>query len=412
MHKSVWFQIHWFFGFVFGILLLLVGVSGAVLSYEKEILRAINKDTYFVQVPQNQERLSEAEILKIYVEKNPSEKINSIGFSTQKDTSVTLNIAKEGERKGLTIYLNPYTAEVLPDVVGKDFFMFFFSLHRWLAMDGDFRSIGKNAVALATIAAIILTIGGVIVYWGRIKNNFFKSFTFSFKHKNRAFLSTMHSALGMWVVPFFLLMCLTGLYWSYDWYRGAMYSVFGVEQPKREAPAQQPAQQNQQKQAQGERPQAGQGQQRAERPQGENRQNTPQVIVYEDIKQTVEIFNKNVARDYKNASLRLTPSKEGTYTISYLYADATHFRESNSMEIDFKNQKVTKEAKFEDKKLNEQIMSSILPLHSGEYFGWFGQLAYFISSALMALFVITGYMLYYDRWKKKRAKAQREKAIS
>ena len=56
-------------------------------------------------------------------------------------------------------------------------------------------------------------------------------------------------------------------------------------------------------------------------------------------------------------------------------------------------------------------MSSMLPLHSGEYFGWFGQLAYFISSALMALFVITGYMLYFDRWKKKRAKALKEKQV-
>jgi uncharacterized iron-regulated membrane protein len=38
MYKTIWFKIHWFFGFVFGILLLLIGVSGAVLSYEKEIL--------------------------------------------------------------------------------------------------------------------------------------------------------------------------------------------------------------------------------------------------------------------------------------------------------------------------------------------------------------------------------------
>ncbi len=73
-------------------------------------------------------------------------------------------------------------------------------------------------------------------------------------------------------------------------------------------------------------------------------------------------------------------------TISYLYADATHFRESNSMEIDPNKSIVVKEAKFEDKKLNEQLMSSMLPLHSGEYFGWIGQLAYVdLASRLMAL---------------------------
>ncbi len=86
--------------------------------------------------------------------------------------------------------------------------MFFFKLHRWLTFEGDTKWIGENAVALATIACIILTIGGVIVYWSRVKNNFLKSFTFSFKSKNRAFLSTMHSAIGMWIVPFSYLCVL------------------------------------------------------------------------------------------------------------------------------------------------------------------------------------------------------------
>ena len=397
MHKTFWFQLHWFFGFVFGILLLLIGVSGAVLSYEKEILQTINKDTYFVNIPQDKQILSTKEILEKYQTENPDSKINSISFSSDKSSSVVLNIASKdpNNRRGESIYLNPYTAEVLPKIEYREFFSFIRSLHRWLAFEGDARTIGKNIVAISTIACIILTIGGVIVYWPRVKNNFLRSFTFSFKHKKRAFLSTMHSAIGMWVVPFFLLMCFTGLYWSYDWYRSAMFTVMQVEQPKRATPTTQVVQIGQQKEKQSEKEQKSEKQ--------------PELISYENAQKVADIFNQNVSRDYKNASLRLTASKDGFYTISYLYADATHFRESNSMEIDPNKSLVVKEAKFEDKKLNEQLMSSMLPLHSGEYFGWFGQLAYFVSSALMALFVITGYMLYFDRWKKKRAKALKEK---
>ena len=170
MHKSIWFQLHWFFGAIFGVLLLLIGVSGAVLSYEKEILNLINKDTYYVKNLDNKARLEQSEVLKIYQENNIDTKINSISFSSLENSSIVLNIEKEGARKGLNIYLNPYTAELLPEIVGKDFFMFFFFLHRWLTFEGDTQWIGKNAVALATIACIILTIGGVIVYWQRIKN--------------------------------------------------------------------------------------------------------------------------------------------------------------------------------------------------------------------------------------------------
>src|SRR5574344_736297 len=160
MHKTIWFKIHLFFGFIFGILLLLIGVSGAVLAYEKEILQAINKDTYFVNIPQDKQILSTKEILEKYQTKNPDSKINSIYFSSDKSSSVVLNIAAKdpNNRRGESIYLNPYTAEVLPQIEGKDFFMFFFKLHRWLTFEGDTQWIGKNAVALATIACIILII--------------------------------------------------------------------------------------------------------------------------------------------------------------------------------------------------------------------------------------------------------------
>ncbi|QEZ89533.1 sulfite reductase, flavoprotein component [Aliarcobacter cibarius] len=381
MHKTIWYKIHWFFGVIFGLTLLIVGFSGAVLSYEKEILRFLNPNTYNIPIAQDKQILKVQEILQKYQSQNPDTKINSISFSNDKSSSVVLNIASKdpNQKKGQNIYLNPYTVEILPELTGKDFFSFFLRLHRWLAFEGDSREIGKNIVALTTIACIILTIGGLIVYWPRVKNHFFKSFTFSFKHKKRAFLSTMHSAVGMWVIPMFLLVTLTGLYWSYDWYRSAMFTVMQVEQPKRESVAQEQAK-NQQK---------------------------PQMIPYETVQKVVDIFVQNISKEYKNANLRLTPNKEEFYSISYLFADAAHYRETNTMEINVKDSIVVKDVKFEDKKLNEQIMSSILPLHTGEYFGWIGQLLMFIASSLMVLFVITGYMLYYDRLKKRRAKAQK-----
>jgi len=376
MHKKLWFKIHWFLGVVFGITLILIGISGAVLSYQKEILKLINPDTYKVQIPNNQEILSIEEILQKYQGKNKDRKINGISFSSNINDSVSIRIDSKdpNNKRGELIYLNPYTVEVLPAIVGSDFFMFFFKLHRWLTFQGDYRSFGKNVVAISTIVCIILVISGIIVYWRKIRHSFFKSFTFSFKSKKRAFLSTMHSAIGMWLIPVFLLMCLTGLYWSYDWYRSAMFKLMQVE-----------------------------------RPNSTQQKETLKPVSFKDIQKAVDIFKQNVQKDYKDANLRLIPVKENIYTISYLFTDATHFRQTNIMDIDIFKSKIVKDVKYIDKKLNEKIMSSILPLHSGEFFGWIGQLIFCISSALMSLFVITGYMLYYDRWKKKRVKKQKLK---
>ena len=65
----------------------------------------------------------------------------------------------------------------------------------------------------------------------------------------------MHSAIGMWIVPFFLLMCFTGLYWSYDWYRSAMFTIMQVEQPKELQLTTQVVQIGQQKEKQSEKEQ-------------------------------------------------------------------------------------------------------------------------------------------------------------
>ena len=61
-----------------------------------------------------------------------------------------------------------------------------------------------------------------------------------------------------------------------------------------------------------------------------------------------------------------------------------------------------------DKSLVQQLMGSIFALHTGEYFGIIGQIGMFLASALMALFTITGFMLYINRHKKKKKKEIKE----
>ena len=88
MHKTIWFKIHWFLGITAGIILLVVGVTGAIMSFEKEILRAINQDSYYVSVPIEQKKLSTKELLEKFQTSNPNAKINSISFSLCKNNFI------------------------------------------------------------------------------------------------------------------------------------------------------------------------------------------------------------------------------------------------------------------------------------------------------------------------------------
>ena len=50
MYKNIWFKLHLILGLSAGFILLIVGFTGSMLSFEKEILSAINQDTYKVTV--------------------------------------------------------------------------------------------------------------------------------------------------------------------------------------------------------------------------------------------------------------------------------------------------------------------------------------------------------------------------
>lgn len=58
------------------------------------------------------------------------------------------------------------------------------------------------------------------------------------------------------------------------------------------------------------------------------------------------------------------------------------------------------------KKLNEKIMSSMLPVHRGSFFGPVYQFLAMLASMVMPLFFVTGWMLYLKRRKQKKLTEQ------
>ena len=366
MHKKLLFKVHLLLGLTAGFVLMIIGLTGSILSFEKEIIQFINKDTYFVKNV-NESRLSIENILNDFNKKIPDSKINALTFSKGENSSIVINIASKDKaaRKGINYYINPYTAEILPDIKGEGFFKFIEDIHRRLT----FGDVGKQIVSLSVLSLLLLMISGVYIYWPRIKNAFFKSMTFKFKHKGRAFLSAMHSAIGLWVIPFYLISCLTGLYWSYDWYNNTLHSLTGVEkQKKMQAP--------------------------------KSEENLP--LSYGDIQKALDLFNEKV-KDYEKINIRFTAKNE-TYTFSYLPINPIHDMAMNKIQLDINKNEVISHQKFEDNTMVEKLMKSILALHTGEYFGLFGKITMFITSSLMALFTITGLMMYIGRKKKKKEK--------
>ena len=377
MQKKIWFYTHWLLGLVAGFVLVIVGVSGALLSYEKEIMGLMNQKSFRIEATAN-EKLSPDVLLNAFKEKHPTSVVVGLRLFSDPNASsaVVVQGAKAGGKNMLNYYINPYTAELLPEVRGDAFFRVVLEVHRRLLLG----EVGKQIVAASTVALLILSFSGIYLYWRSIRKSLKSSLSINFKAKGRGFLYKLHSALGLWGILFFVLISLTGLTWSYEWYRTSLYRMVGVEMPQH-------------------------GMHHGGGKKGTSSgMKSEQTEVDMLLSQAWRLFETTVEGEYSFAFFRL-PDGKGKVDFTYMDKEAPHSRAFNTLSFNAKEGTVLSHVRYDEKPVTEQVMSSMLPLHSGEFFGWGGRFLIFLSSASMVLFGVTGVMLYLDRRKKARKKA-------
>ena len=392
MYKKFCFKAHFILGLAFGFILLITATTGGLLSFEKEILKLINSKSYVVAVPKDVKKVQSHEMIAALKQHIPDAKINAVTLSSNPTSSAVITIASSNpqQRKGINYYINPYTCELLPHIQGESFFKTVEDIHRRLMLG----NIGKQLVGVSSIVLVILLFSGLYLYFPRLKRTFLASFTFSFKSKGRYFLHSIHSSIGLWVLPLYLVAVLTGLYWSYDWYRQGLHTLSGVALPVKPT-------MNVNKSAQNRMDTLALEQNKKE-PQLNRKKST--ITVDTQLSKAFKMFEIFLQKEYSSATIRV-PNKGSVYTISYFDEDIIHSRARNQMQIDIHSWELLKHERYENKPLNEKLIGSMLPLHSGEYFGILGQTLMFIASMLMPLFAITGLMLYINRKQKKKKKA-------
>ena len=370
MLKKVFFQIHWFLGITAGLILSLMGVTGAIYSYDQQILKWINQDSYVVQAATTP-KLTPAQLYQHFNQQQPEIVINSVTIEASPTASSTVNIKKEGARRGYNMMVNPYTAEVLPEVKGREFFQFVQRLHRNLTV-GEF---GAQITGASTLMLIFFVLGGIYLRFP--KKHTVKQWLFiKPKLKGRNFIWDLHAVVGTWVIVFYLLFACTGLYWSYDWWRAGMFKVMGVEQPQR-------------------------NQQNNEHNKKKKPALSPQQV-NTILTQTWTGVNAQIGHQYSSLTLNIPKKDDAKVEVSFVDPTPQHERARNQAVYNYEKKKFEKLELYEDKKLNEKIMSSMLPVHRGSFFGSTYQFIALLASLSMPLFFVTGWMLYLKRRKQKK----------
>ena len=459
MFKKVLFQLHWFFGITAGLVLAIMGISGALYSFQDEILHALNPESMSVEVRES--GILPLSQLVPMLEAAQGEKVAGLRIDTALGDSSRVNYTPPpGERRGPMRYFDPFTGQMKGEVLGQDFFEFVLRLHRFLTI-GD---TGRQITGACTFILLFFALSGLYLRWPRQALNWRAWLTLDWAKKGRAFNWDLHAVFGTWCLVVYLMSAVTGLTWSYGWFREGVNQVL-VGGPaageQRNRPGQQGAPGGEQRgrgegQARGES-QGGNGEQRGRgdgRAGGEGQAATGEQHSRGDGQAHRDgqaarselagqersdgqagdlpanqgpatadapavdfdaIFNtlKNAAGpELTTFNLRISPNPGQPATVFYLLRSSPHERALNQMSVNASTGKVLQHKRYADQPLGGQLFSSIYALHVGSYFGIVGRLVMTVASLCMPLFFVTGWLLYLDRRRKKREVARSRGAVS
>jgi len=369
--KNILFQLHWFFGITAGLVLSIMGITGALYAFEGEIMRAINPETLQVEVREAGMLRPSEMVARIEAATGQSVAGLRVDVSSNHAGSVTF-APPPGERRGTRRNFDPYTGKLLGEPVGDAFFNLVFRLHRWLAMD---QKVGRHITGASTIALIFFCLSGLYLRWPRQPLNWRKWLTFEWAKKGRAFNWDLHAVAGTWALVFYLCMGLTGLWWSYGWYRQGVIALLSDAPASTQTASRAPP----------------------NRPTGEA---APPRVDYDAALRSVQ----NAANEpLKLWSISAPRDAAQPVSASYLTTSSAHARASNQLQLDPISGRMLKHERYADKTINAKILGSIYALHTGEFFGMTGRILMMVASAGMPLFFVTGLLLYFDRRRKKRA---------
>ena len=365
MLKKTLFQLHWFFGITAGLVLALMGITGAAYSFQDEILRALNPTVLTVQ-KQPAGVLPPAELVR-KLEATEGKAVSMLWVESESGNAARVFFTPPpGERRGQMRYFDPYTGDYLGDAVGQDFFGLMLQLHRFLAM-GD---TGRQITGACTLILIFFCLSGLYLRWPRQVASWRAWLTLDWRKKGRSFNWDLHSVFGTWCLLFYLLAALTGLSWSYEWYNKGLTRLLS------------------------DAPQNERVRNRGPAPAG-----PAPIANYEAIWSSIY---STAGPGLSAYNIRMPPVAGQPATVYYLLQSSPHDRALNQINLDPATGAVKSVERYGDKSLKAQLLTSIYALHVGSYFGLVGRIILTVTALCMPLFFITGWLLYLDRRRKKR----------
>lgn len=325
--------------------------------------------------------------------------VSVTGVSISSDPGRAYQVSLSKPRRA-SLYVDQYTGEVKGKSERSGFFMFMFRMHRWLldSMNPGNEGIfwGKMIVGVSTLLLVFVLISGIVIWWPRTRKALKNSLKITATKGWRRFWYDLHVAGGMYALIFLLAMALTGLTWSFPWYRTAFYKVFGVEVQQRAAQGHEQKSDAQKRDtklaAHREKKREGNEVRKGERGGRPENNHSDMYSVTSPSVYWQEIYDKLRRQnpEYKQISI-----SSGTASVSFNRFGNQRASDRYSFNTD--NGEFTETSLYQHQDKSGKIRGWIYSVHVGNWGGMFTRILTFIAALLGAALPLTGYYLWIKR---------------
>lgn len=380
--RKIFRNIHLWLSVPFGILITLICFSGAALVFEKEVMELCHRDLYFVKKVEAAPLPMEQLMTKVAATLPDSVSVTGVNISSDPERAYQVTLSKP---RRASMYVDQYTGEITGKYERAPFFNFMFRMHRWLLdsmkQDGGIFW-GKMIVGTSTLMFVFVLISGVVVWWPRTRKALKNSLKIVANKGWRRFWYDLHVAGGMYALVFLLAMALTGLTWSFQWYRTGFYKTFGVEvQPSMghgNAAANATAK----------------GGKRDGKPEGREGRGAHRYSPYTNWQQVYEQLAE-ANPDYKQISV-----SDGSASVAV--PRFGNQRGTDRYKFNPRNGEITETTLYKDLDNSGKIRGWIYSVHVGSWGGMLTRILTFVAALIGASLPLTGYYLWIRKKIKRR----------
>ncbi len=370
--KKTLLFIHRWLGFISGLVVVIVSITGCIYVFQDEIQDAVH--SYRKIEVKNKPYILPSQVKQLALKLYPTGKPDYLSYyGADRPVAIFVDVPKLGER---CLYINPYTGQLLYDEnFERNFFAVVEHIHLYLLLPP---AVGGQIVGWSVVIFVVMMITGIILWWPKRKSDRKRSFTIKWGGRWRRVNFDLHNVLGFYAASIAFILAITGLAIAFEPVsNGIKYTAnLGKTYAKEAAIS------------------------------VSDSLHKPAIPV--DAWDKGFLYAKSRSPQAKMFGIYNDDAKAANIIYLNAYYQSLHYYKSDSYEFDQFSGKLLKDIAHKDKSAGLKMNSMNYDIHVGQILGLTGKIIAFLASLICASLPVTGFIIW---WGKRNKKGKKVKAV-